>query len=75
MAGCIFIKESVVEQQIALRNRGAMRDKSNFSEPPSTFIGVDQLQEDFLPLRRASLCYAAIFEGYRDVFDQATLMR
>ncbi len=71
MTGRILVKQRVVKEMSALGNRGAGRNKRNFTQPCGAFIGIYQfLQERFILFRRDFDDFP-VLKRDRKIFDQA----
>ena len=74
MAGCIFIKQRIVEKDIEIANGGVISNQCNLTETARALVGFKQTRERFLTACRVMLNDSTTLKAQREVFDQTALI-
>ena len=69
MAGCVLIKESVVEKKSGLSDRRGIWNESNLAEEGRTLVHIYKLTEQFFVLLGFNLGNFAIFKFDREIVE------
>jgi len=74
VAGGVLVEQGIEEQQAAFRDGRGVGHQRHFAQAARTFVGIEQLVQDFITAERTGFNDAPFLKANRDVVDQRALI-